>query len=86
MRKVQPGEICPETGVWTPSDNPRFYPSDYAARVMNRQFKAGEVMPQTPHGEPAWIRQEEGRPVQNFTGLSPAEIAEKLKPSGKAGI
>ncbi|WP_186130642.1 hypothetical protein [Burkholderia gladioli] len=76
MTKALPGQICPETGVWTPSDNPTFYPTEYADRVMKRHIKAGEVMPKTPHGEPSWILQEEGRRIQNFNGLSPDEIME----------
>lgn len=78
MTTVRPGEICPETGVWTPSDNRNFYPSDYADRVMNRNFKAGDMMPKIPHGEPSWILREEGRRIQNFAGLSPEEIAQKI--------
>lgn len=74
MTKALPGEICPETGVWTPSDNPRFYPAEYADREMKRQFNKGDVMPITPHGEPSWILQEEGRRIQNFNGLSLDEI------------
>ncbi len=51
---VSPGDICPRSGVWIPSDNPKFFPEDYFQRVMLRNFSEGEVMPETPHGEPFW--------------------------------
>ncbi len=78
MTRALPGEICPETGIWTPSDNPAFYDSEYADRVMKRHFKAGDVMPTTPHNEPSWILREEGRPIENFSGLSPEEIMDRI--------
>jgi hypothetical protein len=79
MKTVNPGQVCPQPGVWTPGENPNFYPQEYAERVMHRRFEAGELMPATPQGEPYWVLQEQGKPIQNFTGLSPEQIAGKTR-------
>jgi hypothetical protein len=82
MSEVLPGEICPETGIWSPSNNPYFYPVEYMNRVMMRHFKSGDVMPPTPHGEPSWILENnDTKPIHNFTGLTSEEINKKLKDS-----
>lgn len=76
MTEVLPGDVCPKSGVWTPSGNPNFYPAEYAERVMHRNITMGEVMPLTPHGEPSWILREwHGEPLMDLTGLSLEEIA-----------
>lgn len=75
MTTAFPGDVCPEDGIWTPSNNPNFYPSEYFEKVMNRRFNAGEIMPRTPHGEPSWILQNlNSTPILNFSGLTPDEI------------
>lgn len=74
MTRAFPGDICPKTGTWAPSDNPRFYPYEYAQSVMNRHFEAGERMPETPHGEPSWILQEQSTALENFSGWTPEQI------------
>lgn len=79
MVKVLPGDVCPKTGIWVPSNNSCFYPADYAERVMKRKFNEGEIIPQTPHGESSWIFQETGTPLMNFTGLSPEQITERIE-------
>ena len=74
------GQPCPKTGTWVPSNNPKFYPEDYAERVMKRQFQAGVILPPTPHGEPSWILQENsGPPLKNFSGMTPEQILEAIK-------
>lgn len=82
MLTAKPGDVCPQTGqtgTWCPGKNPNFYPKEYADRVMNRPFNAGSVMPPTPHGEPYWALRENGKPVQNFTGMSTAEILDAVR-------
>lgn len=74
MTSVLPGDVCPKTGTWVPSNNRTFYPSDYFQEVMLRYFEVGELMPATPHGEPSWIFQEQGKPLENFSGLTPEQI------------
>jgi hypothetical protein len=79
MTSATPGQTCPQSGVWLPGENPKFYPREYAGRVMQLRFEAGQVMPATPHGEPYWVFQQQGKPIENFTGLSPEQISAKLK-------
>lgn len=82
MTEAFPGETCPETGIWVPSDNPNFYPTSYFNKDMRRSFNAGETMPTTPHNEPSWILEKQGKLIEDFSGLSPKEITEKAKSVG----
>lgn len=79
MTELFPGQMCSQTGIWVPSNNPNFYPLDYVNQVMRRHFTEGDLMPATPHGEPSWCFEgQDSRPLQDFTGLSPAEIQAKM--------
>ena len=49
---------------------------------MNRHFEAGERMPPTPHGEPSWILQEQGKQLENFAGLTPEQIKVRISEKG----
>jgi hypothetical protein len=49
---------------------------------MSRRFKAGERMPATPHGEPSWILQEQGTPLEDFSGLTPEQIKARTSEKG----
>jgi len=42
MSEVLPSEICPETGICSPSNNPYFYPEEHMNLVINQNLKESE--------------------------------------------
>ena len=54
MATLKEGDVCTDTGVWYPSENPNFYPLEYIQEVMEKNLTKGDIMPKTPHGEPGW--------------------------------